>query len=126
MAHFVTVAVFTHPHEMVVHRAVLENEGIECFAKDEHFVSVNPFYSNAVGGVKLQVHEGDAERARELLIGSGALDTPEVAPSNGMSNGVPVSGRSVLDADQKRVLVRVLIAVTIGALLWLFRQAGGR
>lgn len=45
----------------------LESEGIESFILDEHTVDVNPLFSNAIGGVRLQVREGDAERAVELI-----------------------------------------------------------
>lgn len=74
MADFVTAAIFVSPHEMAVYRARLEWEGIECFAKDENIVSAHPFYSNAVGGIKLQVQRADLERARELLVEAGALE----------------------------------------------------
>ena len=63
----VTVARFSHPHESHVWRARLESEGISCFIADEHTVSAYWFYSNAVGGVKLQVRSTDAERAEQIL-----------------------------------------------------------
>jgi hypothetical protein len=64
----VTIATFTHPQEAAVIRARLEWEGIPCHLKDEHTVQVHPFYSNAIGGVKLQVRAGEADRARALLV----------------------------------------------------------
>jgi hypothetical protein len=64
----VTIATFTHPQEAAVIRARLEWEGIPCHLKDEHTVQVHPFYSNAIGGVKLQVRAGEADRARALLM----------------------------------------------------------
>lgn len=45
----------------------LEGEGIICFLRDEYTVSVNPFLSNAIGGIKLTVPENQADRAKELL-----------------------------------------------------------
>ena len=68
----VTIARFSHPHESHVWRARLESEGIGCFLADEHTVSANWFYSNAVGGVKLQVRASDSVEARRLLEGSEA------------------------------------------------------
>jgi predicted RNA-binding Zn-ribbon protein involved in translation (DUF1610 family) len=47
----------------------LESEDISCWLKDEHTVTVNPIWTNAVGGIKLMVAEAQVERARELLIG---------------------------------------------------------
>ena len=79
MAEFVTVAVFTLPHEYAVVKARMESEGIRCFAKDEATVSAHPFYSNLVGGIKLQVPLEDADHARKSLIESGTIseDPPE-------------------------------------------------
>lgn len=74
----VTVAVFGQPHEMAVVRARLEWEGIACFTKDEHTVAAHPFYSNLIGGIKLQVASSDVERAVELLKEVGVIhDDPE-------------------------------------------------
>jgi hypothetical protein len=83
MAEFVTVAVFTLPHEYAVVKARMESEGIRCFARDEATVSAHPFYSNLVGGIKLQVLVADVEHAREILIASGTIseDPPESVTS---------------------------------------------
>lgn len=67
----VTIKTFTYPHEAYVVRGKLESEGIETFTKDEMTVQVHNFYSNAVGGVKLQVWEKDVPHAKEIL-GLGA------------------------------------------------------
>jgi DNA-directed RNA polymerase subunit RPC12/RpoP len=64
---FITLLTVTFPHEMAVIRGRLEAEGITCFAKDELTVQVHPFYSNAIGGVKLQVLERDLHQAVEIL-----------------------------------------------------------
>jgi hypothetical protein len=47
----------------------LEEEGIQCWLKDENTVTVTPFFSNAVGGIKLMVAEKQLEEAKELLVG---------------------------------------------------------
>jgi hypothetical protein len=64
---FVTVFTAYYPHELAVIRGRLESEGIDCFVKDEMIAQINPFYSNAVGGVKLQVKESDVELALEII-----------------------------------------------------------
>lgn len=64
---FITVLTVTFPYEIAVIRGRLEAEGISCFVKDELTVQVNPFYSNAIGGVKLQVLERDLNQAIEIL-----------------------------------------------------------
>ena len=70
---FVTVLTVTFPHEVAVIRGRLEAEGIACFVKDELTVQVNPFYSNAIGGVKLQVLESDLNQAVEILKETGYI-----------------------------------------------------
>jgi hypothetical protein len=63
----ITVATFSQPIEGHLVRARLETEGIPCFLADAHTISANWFYSNAIGGVKLQVRAADAQRARVLV-----------------------------------------------------------
>lgn len=46
----------------------LESEGITCFLFDEHIVSINPLYSNSVGGIKLKINEEDLAHAKEILL----------------------------------------------------------
>lgn len=55
------------PANLVLQR--LEEEGIRAYLKDEHTVTVNPIWSNAVGGIKLMVFEGQVQRAIHLLEG---------------------------------------------------------
>jgi len=45
----------------------LSEENINCFLKDEHSVTIGPFLSNMIGGIKLMVPEPQVERALELL-----------------------------------------------------------
>ena len=45
----------------------LKEEYINCFLQDEYSVTIDPFLSNAIGGIKLMVAESQAERAIELL-----------------------------------------------------------
>lgn len=63
----VTVATFNYPLEAHLHRAKLESERIDSIVVDEHMVHANWLYNIAVGGVKLQVRESDAERALAIL-----------------------------------------------------------
>jgi hypothetical protein len=73
MEKLVTIMTFTHPSEMYVIRWRLEMEGIDCFAKDELTIQIHPFYSNALGGVKLQIRERDLEKATAILKESGYI-----------------------------------------------------
>jgi ribosomal protein L37AE/L43A len=45
----------------------LEEEGIHCWLKDEHIVTINPILSNAVGGIKLMVPKEQEQEAQTLL-----------------------------------------------------------
>lgn len=45
----------------------LESEGIDCWLQDENTVTTMPIWTNAVGGIKLMIREGDAVRARQIL-----------------------------------------------------------
>ncbi|TXK37996.1 DUF2007 domain-containing protein [Pontibacter qinzhouensis] len=83
----VTIATFNQPTEAHILKGRLESEGIPCYLGDEHIVGAHPFYSVAVGGVKLQVaeqHEAEARHLVELVqSGRGHLDPDddiELAP----------------------------------------------
>jgi len=45
----------------------LKEEYINCYLQDEYSVTIDPFLSNAIGGIKLMVAENQAERALEIL-----------------------------------------------------------
>jgi len=45
----------------------LNEENITCYLQDEHSVTIGPFLSNVIGGIKLMVPEPQVERALELL-----------------------------------------------------------
>jgi membrane protease YdiL (CAAX protease family) len=63
----VTVASFDFRADAEVQKLLLEENGIQAFLADDNLVGLNWFLSNAVGGVKLQVAEADADRANEIL-----------------------------------------------------------
>ena len=69
-----TLMTFTFPTEAHIVKGFLESNGIEVYLKDEMTVQVNNFYSNAIGGVKLQVNEPDYEQGIQLLREGGYLN----------------------------------------------------
>jgi hypothetical protein len=73
MDKLVTVLRVSYPHELWIIRGKLESEGIQCFTKDELTVQAYSLYSNAIGGVKLQVFEKDENKALEILTELGYL-----------------------------------------------------
>jgi hypothetical protein len=78
---FVTLKTFTYVSETIIIRGRLEAEGIECFVQDELTVQVDPFYSNALGGVKLKVRESQLEEALEILKESGYASDGDTRPT---------------------------------------------
>lgn len=71
MGDWITIMTFTYPHEAHLAQMILQNGGIEVFLKDEYTVQVHPFYSHAIGGIKLQVPENFREEALCLLKEAG-------------------------------------------------------
>jgi len=67
MADFKTIAIFTFPHEYVVLRLLFDQEGIRYVFLHETMIGVLPFHSNAFGGIRLQVHKNDIERATKIM-----------------------------------------------------------
>jgi len=63
----VTVGRYRELTEAFVGRSLLESAGIPAWVPDENLVRMNWFYSNLVGGVRLQVEERDEAAAREIL-----------------------------------------------------------
>jgi hypothetical protein len=63
----VTVASFREPLQAHLASARLEAEDIECCITDENIVGMYWLYSQAVGGVKLQVRKQDVKKAIQIL-----------------------------------------------------------
>jgi len=47
--------------------SMLQDAGINCHLKDEYIITLDPFLSPAMGGMKLMVYPSQAQRAMELL-----------------------------------------------------------
>ena len=67
MENFTIAATFTYPHEYAVLKLLLEKENIPHVFENETMVHVSPFYSNAIGGIKLKVHKEDYETVKKLI-----------------------------------------------------------
>ncbi|SEL02024.1 Putative signal transducing protein [Atopomonas hussainii] len=74
-----TIARYSFPHEAHIARASLEAAGIAAYVQDEHTVNMNWLYSNALGGVRLQVAATDVAQALALL---GEDFSTTLAPSD--------------------------------------------
>jgi len=71
MSEYVTILSLPYPQQIYIIKARLESEGIECFIKDELTIQTDPFLSNALGGIKLQVKEENVKEALKILDSEG-------------------------------------------------------
>ena len=69
MKEFVTIARFTYPSEYAVLKLLLERSLINFIFLNETAINVMPFHSNAFGGIRLQVHKKDKEKAIQIIKG---------------------------------------------------------
>jgi hypothetical protein len=117
---FVTIKTFTYSTEVAIIRGRLESEGIECAVQDELTVQANPFYSNAIGGVKLQVRQSDVQKAIEILEEGGYLKEADFLPTplyttlDNATFKIPFLRNMRLEF---RLMVIVAVVVSVGILL---------
>ncbi|THD69305.1 DUF2007 domain-containing protein [Robertkochia marina] len=76
MKNFRLVATFTYPHEYLVLKFLLEKEDIPFVFENETMVGISPFYSNALGGIRLLVPEAYVEYVIELINDLNAPSSP--------------------------------------------------
>lgn len=103
----ITIARYSLAIEAHVARAKLESEGIPAFVADEHTITADSLYSNAMGGVRLQVPEACVEQARTIL----ATDFSE--------DLIAEQGHEAPKANTRKPLkwrYVILIAIAIGAI----------
>lgn len=67
MDKIIVFEVFYNPIEANIVKSRLMDSGIQCFLSDENTVTINPLYTQALGGVKLHLFERDADLARNIL-----------------------------------------------------------
>ncbi|HBS87120.1 MAG: hypothetical protein A2W91_02790 [Bacteroidetes bacterium GWF2_38_335] len=120
MTSWQTILTFTYPHEAHMAKLLLESEDIETMITDELTVQVDNFYSNAIGGVKLKVMEGDVEKSIILLKEGGYIVEIEKTESRFMkrfdqfTNKIPLIGKHLLVV---RLFIVLTLFVTVAGLL---------
>jgi hypothetical protein len=98
-------------------KAKLESEGIDVFLKDELTTQVNNLYSNAIGGVKLQVKEeqlGDAVQILkeiQIIHESEESVSPIIIYLDTFTRKLPFIGNSILELRILILVVLVLLAI---------------
>lgn len=63
----VTLRRYMYPSEAYPLMSKLESEGINCFLNGENTITVHPFLSNAIGGVRLTIRESDLDKANNII-----------------------------------------------------------
>jgi hypothetical protein len=107
LEHLITIKSFLTPGEADLMQSYLAAEDIYSFLKDEHSVTMQPYLANAIGGVKLQVREEDAERTMEVLRSAGLLKETT----------------SERNKEQNKVLLILSAVIIISILLYYFLKA---
>lgn len=64
---FIPLKSFPYIQEAYILLGKLQAEGVRAEIFDEHTVTIDPFYSNAIGGTKVMVRESDFARAQQIL-----------------------------------------------------------
>lgn len=127
MDEFLTLKTFTQYHELSVIRARLEYEGIETFVPDELTVQTNPLYSNAIGGLRLQVKQSDIAAALTILGESGQ---DAVSKNTRIEDILERQSKyKILQKINPTVLLLVTLAIFIGGIvttIFLFTRSSNK
>ncbi len=67
MKDYQVIAIFTYASEYTVLRHLLQQADLRFVFQNETMISVLPFHSNAIGGIRLMVHHEDVKEASEIL-----------------------------------------------------------
>jgi hypothetical protein len=81
----VTLRQFLTVQEAVMAKSILDSAGVDSVLADDNVISMNWLWSNALGGVKLQVRKTDAAIASDLLeqkLSEAAANAESDEPAN--------------------------------------------
>jgi len=131
MDNWITITSFTFPVEAHMAQGFLESEGIVTMLKDELTVQVNSFYSNAVGGVKLQVKENDYDEALMILQKGGYIVEPgtsaitEIVQVNETTNkkACPFCQSENIGKNKDLDIFSVIVYFILGAFFPIFKSS---
>jgi hypothetical protein len=74
------LASFSKAEDAHLLRARLEGSGIAAYVRDEHMVTADWLYSNAIGGVKVDVADEDFDTALVFIEPQAAERSPAMSP----------------------------------------------
>ena len=116
----ITIARYSFPYKAHIAKAKLESEGIVAFIADEHTINAQWIYSDALGGVRLQVPAKDTELALKVL---------EIDCSKQLEAEIPIDlrrcpacGSTSLEHFTKGKRMAFLIFAFLHFPLWPFRR----
>jgi membrane protease YdiL (CAAX protease family) len=100
----VTVATFDFCAAADETKLLLEQDGIRAFLADDNLVGWDWFFSNAVGGVKVQVAASDVDRAKGILEkhGSAKTEPQDNLPAEEVRFACQECGKSVTFPGERR------------------------
>ncbi|BAO54715.1 putative signal transducing protein [Nonlabens marinus] len=110
MKKFRTVAIFTYPAEAQVMKGKLESEGISVFLRNEYTIAAEPFASNAMGGIKMDVYLEDFIKANAIVEQSDPDFTQTMTVSIKCPNCGKRSVREQHDVNSAKGVVETLRA----------------
>jgi hypothetical protein len=76
---WITIIKVDLPVDAQLIRSILEMEGIDASIPDEYTADVAPFYSQAIGGIRIQVTAEDFDQAYSILTENGYLKAEPTA-----------------------------------------------
>ncbi len=125
------VVVFTSSnlHEAHLIQSLLKGSGIEARAVDSHVSSIEPFYVNAVGGIKIVVDEKQLKKAQSILkeYRSKESESPTVGESSpfGSSSDDPEVKKDVARSrsEVKYMLMAFLFVLIVGSIGLKYRNS---
>jgi hypothetical protein len=94
----ITVATYTEPTMAHLAQQKLEAAGVRCVLADDNTTGMDWLLGNAIGWVKLQVIEADADRAVAVLEGVGPAQEP---PSTAITEAGPGGGPPPRSDDEE-------------------------
>ena len=123
---FQTVATFTSPWDAHIAKGRLEAEGVPVFIAHEHHIWAGWIYSQALGGVKVQVPASRAVEAEAIIAEhlAGAFEQylpDEAAPE--AANGCPRCGSGeVRDRVPWQSVAALVLSLGILSIIWPARR----
>lgn len=105
----ITVGTFSKPEEAHLLRMRLEAGGVRAFIQDENLIQLHWLYSNAIGGVRVQIAEADREQAIEIL-----NEKQDHEPPDAVNRSCPYCGSTDVGPDElpRRIAFAIMIALS--------------